>query len=114
MTEGRLPAGLEVGGLIRRAEAEGGHGMVIHKGDERRGALTLLIARRGVHAACLERTLTIDGQYAWRIVGPAADAAPAAVAEWAKKRLRMDPDEWQIELDIPLPERFVAEMTGVG
>ncbi len=114
MSDARLPAGLEVDGLLRRAEAEGGHGMVIHKGDDRRGALTLLIARRGVHVACLERTLTIVGDYAWRAVGPVAHAAPRDVSDWANKRLRMDPDEWQIELDIPSPERFIAEMTAVG
>ena len=114
MSDGRLPAGLEVGGLLRRAETEGGHGMVIHKGDERRGALTLLVARRGVHVACLERTLTIAGDYAWRKVGPAANAASDEVSDWARKRLRMDADEWQIELDIPSAERFVDEMTRVG
>ncbi len=114
MSDARLPAGLEVGGLLRRAEAEGGNGMVIHKGDERRGALTLLVSRRGVHVACLERTLSIAGEYAWRAVGPAANSAPHEVSEWARKRLRMDGDEWQIELDIPSAERFVDEMTSVG
>jgi len=114
MSDSRLPAGIEVSGLMRRAEADGGHAMVIHKGDERRGAVMLLVARRGVHVACLERTLDFQGQYSWKTIGPVANAAAHDVAEWARKRLRMDSDEWQIELDIPSAERFVDEMISVG
>jgi hypothetical protein len=44
---GRLPAQLEAAALIRQAEAEGGFGTVIKRGDAERGALILLIASRG-------------------------------------------------------------------
>src|SRR6185369_15983113 len=50
----RLPAQLEAAALLRQAEAEGGFGTVLKRGDPDRGALVLLVARRGIHSACLE------------------------------------------------------------
>ena len=47
--DGRLPARLEASSLVRRAEIDGGFGMVVARGDDDRGALVLLIANRGVH-----------------------------------------------------------------
>ena len=113
MTE-RLPAHLEVSGLIRRAEAEGGFGTVLNRGDPDRGVLILLLSRRGQHQACLERALSPDGSYRWQQVGPSAGAAPPTLADWSQKRRRFDEDSWLIELDIADPERFIAEMTSQG
>ena len=45
MMDDRLPARLEASSLVRRAEAEGGFGMIIARGDPDRGALVLLIAQ---------------------------------------------------------------------
>ena len=46
MTE-RLPAQLEAAALLRRAEAEGGFGTILKRGDADRGALVLLRHRPG-------------------------------------------------------------------
>lgn len=105
----RLPAHLEAAALIRQAEAEGGFGTIIKRGDADRGALILLIASRGQHHACLERTLRSDGIYGWQQSGPARGADSQSLAEWSQKRLRFDEDSWLIELDIADPERFIAE-----
>ena len=110
----RLPAHLEAAGLLRQAEAEGGFGAILKRGDPDRGALILIIARRGEHHAVLERALVPDGSYHWQQVGPAAGAEPAALADWSQKRIRFDEDLWLIELDIPHPERFIAETTAKG
>ena len=110
----RLPAHLEAAALIRQAEAEGGFGTIIKRGDADRGALILLIASRGVHRACLERTLGSDGIYGWQRSGPAAGADNQSLAEWSQKRLRFDEDSWLIELDIADPERFIAETGAKG
>jgi hypothetical protein len=110
----RLPARLEAAALLRQAEANGGFGMIVKRGDPDRGALVLLIARRGEHLACLERALTQDGSYRWQAVGPAAGVDAAALADWSQKRVRFDEDLWLIELDIPDPERFIAETTAQG
>ncbi len=110
----RLPAALEASSLVRRAEVEGGFGTVVKRGDADRGALVLLIAHRGTHVACLERGLGIGGAYSWQSVGPASGAGDKEVSDWAQKRRRFDPDIWLIELDVPLPERFIAETTAIG
>ena len=112
--DGRLPARLEASSLVRRAEVEGGSGMILARGDPDRGALVLLIAHRGTHVACLERQLGPGGQYCWTQVGPAVNASESDLGEWAQKRRRYDPDLWLIELDVPLPERFIAETTAIG
>ena len=61
-SDGRLPTELEVAGLIRAAEAEGGHAAVLRKGDPERGTLLLFLASRGVISACLERFTDLDGR----------------------------------------------------
>ena len=109
----RLPARIEVSSLIRRAEIAGGSGTVLASGDRDSGALVLLIASRGVHAACLERQLSPTG-YAWQITGPPAGADSQAVAEWAQKRRKFDADCWLLDLDIPSTERFIAETISIG
>ncbi len=110
----RLPAHLEAAGFIRQAEAEGGFGTIVKRGDADRGALILLIASRGQHPACLERALGIDGIYGWQRSGPPVGADNQSLADWSEKRLRFDEDSWLIELDIPDPQRFIAEMGAKG
>jgi hypothetical protein len=111
---GRLPAHLEASALLRWADAEGGFATVVRKGDVERGAMLLLVSDRGTHVACLERTLGEGGNYGWQRVGPAAAAEPREIAEFSQKRVRFDEDLWLIELDIPLPERFIAETIAIG
>ena len=110
----RLPAHLEAAALIRQAEAEGGFGTVVKRGDAERGSLILLVASRGRHEACLERALGADGNYGWRRAGPTAGADPQTLADWSQKRIRFDEDSWLIELDIADPERFIAETGAKG
>ena len=112
--DSRLPARLEASSLVRRAEAEGGSGMILARGDPDRGALVLLIAHRGTHVACLERGIGDGGAYSWQTVGPKAGAGDDELRDWSQKRRRFDPDLWLIELDVPLPERFIAETSSIG
>jgi hypothetical protein len=110
----RLPANIEASAILRRAEAFGGFGAILRKGDPDRGALILLLAQRGVHFACLERSLGPDGQYDWRRAGPVAGSDATEVGEWTRKRVRFDEDLWLIDLDIADPERFIAETSSSG
>jgi hypothetical protein len=114
VTDGRLPARLEASSLVRRAEVEGGNGMILARGDPDRGALVLLVTERGAHVACLERSIGDGGAYGWQRVGPGAGASDEELREWTQKRRRFDPDLWLIELNVPLPERFIAETTAIG
>lgn len=111
--EARLTAGLEVTALLRRAEALGGFGVVLHKGDDTRGTLLIAVLERGRHVTFLERTLGPGGQYRWGTAGSdSSDSQKSAI--FIARRRSADPDQWVIELDIPAAERLIAEITSEG
>ena len=114
MAEARLPSGLEAAAIIRRAEVDGNFATVVRKGDPDRGAILLIVSRRGAHFGCLERVLSIDGEYRWQRAGPDDSAGSAELADFLARRARFDDDLWVIELDIADPERFIAETTASG
>jgi len=111
--DARLAPGIEVSALIRRAEALGGFGMVLHKGDPDRGTILLVVTERGVHAALLERRLLQDWTYRWTVVGAPDGDSRGAAQDVARARIN-DPDCWVLELDIPSSERFIAETTSTS
>jgi hypothetical protein len=86
----------------------------MRKGDEERGSLLLCVSSRGVHVACLERVLGIDGTYRWERVGPPESASSTEIADFLARRARFDGDLWAIELDIADAERFIAETKLTG
>ena len=114
MSFDRLPAHLEVASILRRAEAVGGFGTVLRKGDPERGSILLLISSRGQHLACLERMMSLAGGPSWQAAGLSESASSQEIAEFLAKRARFDEDYWAVELDIADPERFIAETTGLG
>ena len=106
----RLPAHVEVAAVMRRAEAEGGFATLLRKGDPDRGAVTLVIEKRGEFCGILERELGPSFDYEW-VFKPAGSES---VADFIARRERFDTDFWLIELDIAEPERFIAETTSLG
>lgn len=110
----RLATQLEAAALIRLAEAAGGHGTVLHKGDLERGTLLLILASRGQPQFTLERLLDPSGHYSWQksFLDPGSNLAK--VSELLARRARFDPDFWAIELDVADPERFVVESLPAG
>ena len=114
MSDERLPSGLEASAIIRRAQTQGDFATVLRKGDADRGALLLVISRRGRHVTCLERQLGMDGRDLWNAVGPSESDSSADLAEFLARRTRFDADLWLIELDIAHPERFIAETTSTS
>ena len=113
VTEARLPAGLEVSALMRRAQAQGDFATVLRKGDADRGAILLVIASRGQTAAILERQLSPAGDYRWARVEPDS-LSSGDIQRFVDKRVRFDEDLWVIELDVAATERFIAETIGEG
>ncbi len=105
----RLASSILVGALLRRAEAEGGFGMVLAKGDPTAGAIAVILAERGANPRFFERLLQPDGRYAWQESAQHGDL-PALI----ERRRRFDPDLWLIELDVASTERFAAEMNSLG
>ncbi len=114
MTEPRLASSILVSALLRRAEAEGGFGVVLAKGDPTAGAIAVLLIERGANPRLFERLLQPDGRYAWRESGQQPLEGPGELQALIERRRRFDPDIWLIELDIASTERFAAEMNSIG
>ena len=110
MSEARLVAGMEASAFLRRATSEGGFGTILHKGDPERGTLLLSIMERGSTHCVLTRQLNAEGHYQWVRSAP----GDSTLTDWLARRRRNDPDEWQIELDVPAAERFIAETIDLG
>ncbi len=107
----RLGSAVLVSALLRKAEAEGGYGAVLAKGDKDSGAILLILLERGRNTLLLERLLGPGGDYSWvRSPALAADEMSEVPSLIARRR-RFDPDLWVLELDVPSAERFAAGMT---
>jgi hypothetical protein len=110
----RLPAHVEVAGILRRVAASGDFATVMRKGDAERGSLIIFVTSRGRHVAVLERVLASEGEYRWQAANGLESAGSIEIADFLAKRARFDEDMWAIELDIAEPERFIAETTLTG
>ena len=63
--DARLPAHIEVGGLLRQVQAEGGFATVLAKGEREAGTILVVICEGGAHARAYERMPQVDGRRAW-------------------------------------------------
>jgi hypothetical protein len=111
--EARLAASVRASALLRFAEAEGGFGAVVAKGDATAGAIAVILAEKGQRISFLERLLQPDGGYAWQSARQDV-GNDAEFSAFLGRRRRSDPDLWILELDIPSAERFAAEMNAAG
>ncbi|MGF1549589.1 MAG: DUF1491 family protein [Sphingomonadaceae bacterium] len=109
----RLTSKLLATALIRRAEAEGGFGTVIARGDPGAGAILIVVTQRGDFRAVMERSLDAEGKYCWLARGPEEGLEEPELVNFLQKKREIDPDLWIIELDIAAAERFIEE-TGTG
>ena len=108
--DARIAASVLAGGLLRKAEGEGGFGTVLAKGDATAGSILVILLEKGGNPRVFERLLQPDGRYFWQESGSQRVENPQEVPEFIARRRRFDPDLWVLELDIPSAERFAAEM----
>ena len=108
--EPRLQSSVLVNGLLRHAEAAGGFGAVIAKGDSTAGSVLVILAEKGRKARILERLLQRVGEYSWQDIGPGTLANDEEAEKFLARRRKFDPDLWILELDVPSAERFAAQM----
>jgi len=107
MSEGRLPAALEVAALLRLAEAAGGFGAVLHKGDEA-GTIALVLVERGRAGRLFERVPQADGARVWRCIRAQAMDDAGEFSAYLARRTQQDPDGWVVELDVAHGERLIG------
>ena len=109
MSDDRIPAHLEVSGLIRQVGAEGGFAAVIRKGDREAGTLLVVLAENGGNLRVYDRMPQLNGSRKWTLVRSEVVDSKEKVNEYLERRAHQDRDLWIIELDIPQGERFVRE-----
>ena len=110
--DARLPAHVEVSGLIRAVESAGGFAMVLQKGERDAGTILVLSTQNGRNTRLWERMPQLDGSRKFSCTREQDDENPREIDEYVGKRRRSDPDCWVIELDIENAERFVAPAPG--
>ncbi len=110
MADDRLPAHLEVSGLIRAVQAAGGFAMVLAKGERDAGTILIVAVENGANPQLFERMPQADGSRQWsEVSAQTIEKNGNSDAYWRKRRAQ-DPDIWVIELDIANGERFIGLM----
>jgi hypothetical protein len=104
----RLPAHLEIAGLIRAVEAAGGFATVIAKGERDAGTLLLICCERGENGRLYERMPQVDGTRRWSLVRQQDAEKRSEFTEYWQRRKQQDGDLWVVELDIADGERFIG------
>ena len=107
MDTARLPAGLEVSGLVRRAQAAGGFAMVLHKGEADAGTILVVAVDRAGVGTLYERLPDPAGPRRWVAVRVQDSQARSDFDDYLDRRMRQDPDVWIVELTVADVERSI-------
>jgi hypothetical protein len=108
VAEERLPAHLEVTGLLRAVDASGGFGMVIKKGERDAGTLLVVCCENGTNCRAYERMPRPDGTRGWALSKSQDPEKTGEFTEYLDRRGQQDSDLWVIELDVANAERFIG------
>ncbi len=106
--EARLPAHLEVSGLIRAVDASGGFATVIAKGERDAGTLLVICCENGTNCRLYERMPQLDGSRSWTLAKVEETENKHEFTEYWQRRRKHDSDVWVLELDISNAERFIG------
>jgi hypothetical protein len=114
MSTDRLPAALEASALIRLAEASGGFGMILHRGEPDSGTILIVILdNQGfgqTHASAFERLPKADGTRGWALAKAQDTENKGEFESYLTRRIAQDRDLWVVELTIAEGERFVLNL----
>jgi len=106
--DARLPAHLEIAGLIRAVESAGGFAMVLSKGERDAGTILVVCAEMGGNRRLFERVPSASGHREWRHVRSEETENKPEFDDYLNRRKAQDPDLWIIELDVADGERFIG------
>lgn len=106
--EARLPAHLEISGLIGAVQAEGGFATVLSKGERDAGTILVICCRNGRNGRLYERMPDLDGGRTWTLSKSEDLEKKEEFSEYWRRRAKSDPDCWILELDIENGERFIG------
>lgn len=104
----RLPAHLEISGLIRAVDAAGGFATVLAKGERDAGTILIVCCENGSPGKIYERMPQMDGSRSWVLTKRQDIENPYDFSEYLDRRKQQDQDLWILELDIAHGERFIG------
>jgi hypothetical protein len=104
----RLPAHVEVSGLIGAVETAGGFATVIAKGERDAGTLLVICCEKGTNARLFERMPQAGGSRSWVLAKQEDPENKLEFLEYWQRRKSQDSDLWIVELDIANAERFIG------
>lgn len=107
--EARLPAHIEVAGLLRAAQAVGGFAMVLHKGERDGGTILVVILENQGLGVLYERMPQLDGSRQWTRAKDQVSDNKSDFDDYLDRRKRQDTDVWIVELTVADRERFVQQ-----
>lgn len=106
--DSRLPAHLEVAGLVRAVNQAGGFACVLKKGEREAGTILVVCAEKGGNRQVFERMPLLDGGRKWTLNRKEDIENKYKFDEYLNRRGTQDPELWIIELDIANGERFIG------
>lgn len=105
---GRLPAHLEIGGLIRAVETAGGFATVLAKGEREAGTILVVCCEKSRPSRIFERMPMLDGPREWALTKAEDTGKKQEFQDYLIRRKNQDADLWIVELDIADGERFIG------
>jgi len=109
--DNRLPAHLEISGLIRAVQSQGGFATVLAKGERDAGTILILTMENGGNGTLYERMPQLDGSRQFESVKVQDTENPQELDEYLARRRRQDGDIWILEVDIAHAAQFIASLT---
>jgi hypothetical protein len=106
--DGRLPAHLEVAGLLRAVSQAGGFATVLKKGERDAGTILIVCAENGRNRRLFERMPSLDGPRKWSEIRSETAEIASDFDQYLNRRTTQDHELWIIELDIANGERFIG------
>ena len=103
----RIPAHLEISGLIRAVDAAGGFATVLATGERDAGTILVVCCENGTRYRTYERMPQTDGSRKWTLTKLQDTENPTEFSDYLYRRKRQDDDLWIVELDIAGAERFI-------
>lgn len=107
---GRLPAHVEAGAILRLSESLGGYATVLAKGERDAGTILIVTLCRGMAATLYERMPGLDGSRSFVATEYEDPENKQDFSDYCERRRQQDPDIWLIEVNISDPERFIADL----
>lgn len=106
--DNRLPAHLEVSGMLRMVQAAGGFATVLAKGERDAGTLIIICCENGTNLRAYERMPSLDGGREWVLAKAEDPENRQEFSDFCDRRKRQDSDLWMIECDVRDAENLLG------